>query len=79
MAKTKRHNDSIGQDREETDESGDMESNEEVMKGHKEDSRFDEGSTDHKFKIVRPASTAKTTPAKYEKQRKWNLGSNCAH
>ena len=55
-----------------------QEGDKEVMKGHKEDNRFSEGSTSHSSKIVRPSKTAKVTAAKYEPQRKWNLGSNHA-
>lgn len=79
MAKKEReYNTTIGQSivREEVDEAENYEHNKKVRRGHAEDSRFDEGSTDHNSKIVRPSTTAKITPAKHEPARKWNLGSN---
>jgi len=51
-----RKNSTMGQDDDEVAESTDMAHNKKVMRGHAEDSRFDEGSTDHELKIVRPAS-----------------------
>jgi hypothetical protein len=54
----KRHNESMGQDREETNESENYERNKKVMRGHAQDSRFDEGSTHgpESAKIVRPST-----------------------
>lgn len=45
----------MGQDREEG-EATDYKRNKKVMRGHAEDSRFDEGSTTKELKIVRPES-----------------------
>lgn len=63
---------------EETDESEDYERQKKVMKGHVQDSRFDEGSThgQSSAKIVRPSKTAKTMKAHYSSDHKFNLGSD---
>ncbi len=51
------YNDSIAQNRDdEVSENEDYKQNKKKMRGHSEDSRFDEGSTDHDYKIVRPMS-----------------------
>lgn len=55
-----------------------QEGDKEVMAGHKMDDRFSEGSKGGSMKIVRPSTATKVTPAKYEADRKWNLGSNHA-
>lgn len=55
-----------------------QEGDEEIQNGHKLDDRFSSGSKGGDMKIVRPSTTAKVTPAKYEADRKWNLGSNHA-
>lgn len=74
----RQYNDSMGQSRssfnpkEEADESEDYQHNKKVMRGHAEDSRFDEGSTDKTVKIVRPITKPKTYPAKYD-IKPWGL------
>jgi hypothetical protein len=50
-------------EREETSENEDYESNKQKFRGHAPDSRFDEGSTDHVVKVVRPSSTPRTIKA----------------
>jgi hypothetical protein len=63
---------------EENRESENYGRNKKKMKGHVQDSRFDEGSThgQESAKIVRPSKSAKTMAAKHEGERKWNLGSD---
>jgi hypothetical protein len=83
--KSSSYNDSMGQSRKsnaemehEVTESEDYQHNKDVMRGHQQDSRFDEGSTHglREAKIVRPTTTPKTSKAKYDPPRKWNLGSD---
>lgn len=60
------YNDSMAQSHSMEHEKGESENyehNKKVMRGHAPDSRFDEGSTDHTPKIVRPPTSVKPKKA----------------